>query len=181
MDDNKLYLPDGLPLKPMAPEWLTTSWPMSGLESNIASVITIAVIFILLAIAAFFAAFVAKTFLPNWMKSISKVLLITVGAGCIAGAGYTGVAWKQDNSITDHAMGVQVQKTTDWLKTKGASADNRAVWNLVCFYYDDRNSNCDGSHATVYYKGGPNKVRLEKQTDGSIAIYDYENLVPLIE
>lgn len=180
-NDNKLYMPDGLPLEPMDPVWFSELWPMNLLDSTIGSVIMVSGLFILLAAVFFGLAYVAKTFLPNWLKGFAKLVFILAGAASIAGAGMSGMSWSQDDNLSDKALGVQVTRTTDWLKTKNVSADNRAVWDLVCLYYDDRNKNCREQNATVYYKGQPEKVRLEKQTDGAVVLYDFENLVPLVE
>lgn len=180
-DDSKFYLPEGLPLEPIDPQWLSTRWPMDGLTTTIGSVILTITIFLLLAAGCFLLAFVCKTFLHKYLKGLFKVAFILAGAGMVAGAALAGYSWSQPNNVSDHSMGVQVTRTTDWLKTQGVSADNRAVWDLVCFYYDDRNKNCTESHPKVYYKGQSEKVRLEKQTDGTVVLYDYENLKPLVD
>ncbi len=179
-ENTNFYLPDGLPLEPIDPQWLSTNWPMDGLTSSISSVIIVGAIFLGLAVVCFLLALACKTFLPNWLKSFGKLVFILAGAGSIAAAGLSGFSWSQPNNISDHSMGVEVTRTTDWLRSQNVSADNRAVWDLICFYYDDRNKNCQENHPQVYYKGNPEKVRLEKQKDGTVILYDYENLSPLI-
>lgn len=178
---NKFYLPEGLPLNPVEPEWLSTAWPMNLLTTSIGSVVLVMAIFLGLAALSFLIAYLSKTFLKNrFLKGLGKFTFIITGVGLLAAIGISFMSWSQPASVSDAAMGVQVTRTTDWLKSQSVSADNQAVWDLVCFYYDDKNSNCREQTATVYYRGNPEKVRLEQQPDGNIILLDYENRAPLI-
>ncbi len=174
-------LPSGLPLEPGSPEWLTTHWPMVNLSTDIASVISIIAIFFGIGVVLLISAWLAKTFLPNWAKGLAKILLIVAACGSFVAGGLAGVSWSSDKAkISDYSLGVEVTRTTNWMKAQGVSADNRQVWDLVCFYYSDRNDNCRKKHPEVIYQGKKTSVRLEAQKDGSVILYDYQNKKPLV-
>lgn len=180
MEQDKFYLPDGLPLEPGNPAWLWDIFPYTKLDSSIGSLITVLALSLVLAVVCWGLSWVAKTFMPNFLKAISKALFILAGVGFLAGAGMATIQWNSENSISDESMGVQVTRTADWLKVQGVGADNRTIWDLVCNHYDNKNANCrEGQKVTVKYKQGDEKVRLERQSDGSIVLWDYERSMPM--
>lgn len=179
--ENKLYMPQGLPVNPVDPLWLSTSWPMSTLESSIASVISVMGIFAGIAIVAFILAVVAKTFLPKVLNRIVQFSLIAVAALGLAGAGLSLVSWNADNNISDHAMGVQVAKLMDWASVRGVTMDLQSAWDLTCGLYEEKNENCRDTHPTVQYQGESKEVRLERMPEGNVVLYDFEELIPFVQ
>lgn len=180
MEQNKFYLPDGLPLEAGNPTWLWDIFPYTKLDSSIGSLISVLALSLLFAVICWGLSWVSKTFLPNFLKLISKFLFILASVGFLVGGGLSTIQWNSENSISDESIGVQVTRTADWLKTQGVGADNRAIWDLVCNHYDNKNLNCRaGQKVVVKYKQKDEKVRLERQSDGSIILWDYEKSMPL--
>lgn len=181
MEQNStFYLPDGLPLEPGNPTWLWDIFPYTKLDSSIGSLIMVLALSLVIAVVCWGLSWIAKTFLPSFLKPVGKFLFILAGFGFIIGGGMSMVLWNGDDNISDKSLGVQVTRTADWLKTQEVSADNRTVWDLVCNHYDNRNANCrEGQKVTVKYKQTDQKVRLEGQSDGSIILWDYEKSMPM--
>lgn len=179
--NSDFYLPKGLPLEATTPEWLWEIYPFKNLDSSMGSLITMILIGVALAIASFGLSLLAKAFLPRVLKFIGKAFFVLLSLSLVAGV-VTGVmAWNAENNISDETLGKQVTRTSEWMKTQNVNADNRTIWDLVCFKYDNKNENCrDGAHATVTYKGQKKKVRLETQDDNSVILWDYEKSMPLI-
>lgn len=179
MANGDLNLPDGLKLKGMDPQWLTNLWPMNELDSSIGSIITTLSIYAGLFAGALILAYVAKSFLPRVLNKIVSTLLILGAVGVAVSAGFAFATWSQPDAVSDHALGVEVAKTTQWLSTQHVSMDNAQTWNLLCFYYEAKNANCKGTSPIAISKGQKIQVHLEKNADGSFYLYDFKNKIPL--
>lgn len=182
MADNTLFLPDGLELKQIEPTWLTGLWPMTSMDSSIGSIIMTLAIYLMILVAAIFLSYVAKATLPKILNKLVSLCFIAVALASLASGALAFATWNAEAPIGDKAMGVQVSKVTQWMSPQGVTADNRQTWNLVCHYYDQKNDNCDEDNVpTVMYKGKQEEVHLEKNEDGSIYLYIFEDKVPLVE
>lgn len=181
MDENKLYMPQGLPVNPIGPEWVGDLWPLSILDSSIGSVIMVIGICLGIAVAAFILSFIAKTFLPKVLNKMGQYLLILVGLAGLVGIGFTFMSWSAEDSISDVPLGQQVTRVIDWSNTKGVTMDLQSGWDLVCGYYDEKNSHCRDTHPTVQYKGVSKEVRLERVSEGNVVLYDFEELIPFVQ
>lgn len=174
-----LTLPDGLKLTPLGPEWLTSQWPMKELDSSIESIITTLGIYAGLLAAAFILMYMTKTFMPKILNKIFPFLCLVAAAAILASAYFSFTTWNQPKGISDHAMGVQATKVTNWASTQNVSMDNETVWKLLCFHYDSKNKHCKGETPSVYYRGAPVQVHFEKHSNGTVYLYDFKNKVPL--
>lgn len=174
-----LTLPDGLQLTPVGPEWLTSLWPMNELDSSIGSIITTLGIYAGLLAGAFILMYLTKTFMPKILNKIFPFLCLAAAAGILASAYFSFATWNQPKGISDHAMGIQATKVTNWASTQNVSMDNKTVWQLLCFRYDDKNKHCTKETPAVYYKGNPVQVHLETNSNGTVYLYDFKNKVPL--
>lgn len=182
MADNTLFLPDGLELEQIEPKWLTGLWPMTEMDSSIGSIIMTLAIYLVILIAAIFLSYVAKATFPKILNKLVSLAFIGVALAAIASGALAFATWSAEAPIGNKAMGTQVAKVTQWMSPQGVSADNRQTWNLVCHYYDQKNSNCDEDNVpTVMYKGQKREVHLEKNNDGSVYLYIFADKVPLVE
>lgn len=181
MDENKFYMPRGLPVNPVEPEWFSTTWPMNTLDSSIGGVITVLAIFLGISVVAFIFSYIAKTFLPKILNKMAQIAFILVAMVGLAGAGLSLMSWTADENISDKAMGQQVTRVIDWTTTKGVTMDLRSGWDLVCGYYEEKNSNCREAHPTVQYQGQTKEVRLERMAEGNVVLYDFEELTPFVQ
>lgn len=174
-----LTLPEGLELKSIGPEWLTSLWPMNELDSSINSIIMTLGIYTGLLVAALVLMYLTKTFMPKILNKIFPFLFMVAAVGILASAYFSFATWNQPKGISDHAMGIQATKVINWASTQNVSMDNETVWKLLCFHYDDKNQYCTGAIPSVYYKGSPVQVHLETNSNGTVYLYDFKNKVPL--
>lgn len=174
-----LILPDGLDLKPVGPEWLTSLWPMTDLDSSIGSIIATLGIYVGLLTAAFILMYLTKTFMPKILNKVFPFLFMVAAAGIVASAYFSFATWTQEKGISDYAMGIEATKVSNWALTQNVSMDNETVWKLLCFHYDGKNKYCSGATPTVYYQGTPVQVHLETNNNGTVYLYDFKNKVPL--
>lgn len=181
-NNNQLFLPDGLPVTASEPEWLSEAWPMSMLDSSIGSLIVVILIFAGLSAVFFLISLLSKAFLPHTLKGLVRAVFLLLGVGSLVASVLTVMSWNREHSIGDYDMGVQVLKVSEWLDTKGVQVDNRTAWDLVCEFYDEKNSHCRDQRVTVEYKKQREHVNLQRVPDGgNVALYDYEELVPLVQ
>lgn len=177
LSDN-FTIPDGLPLNPIDPQWLTHLWPTTSMNSSLGSVMLTLAIYVGLLVAALILFLVTKA-LPKWWGKIVPVLVFGVGA-VIAFGGYTAYGeWNTKQNINTDAMAVEVGKTAEWVNLQNISLDNRGAWDLVCTYYGDKNKYCRTINPTINYKGSIITIKLMKTENGSIQLVDAKTSSPV--
>ena len=178
LSDN-FTIPDGLPLNPIDPQWVTNLWPTTSMNSSLGSVMLTLAIYVGLLAAALILFLVAKA-LPKWWGHIVPVLVFGLGA-VIAFGGYTAYGqWNTKQNINTDAMAVEVGKTAEWVNLQNISLDNRGAWDLVCTYYADKNKYCRTINPTVNYMGNLIEIKLLKGEDGNLKLVDAKTSAPLL-
>lgn len=172
-------LPDGLAVNRLGPDWLKNLWPYNGLDSSLQSLMGTLAILVGLLAAALILSFIARG-LPRVLNVLGPLVGLTLAAAIAASGFFTVQSWQSPNAISDTTMTQAATTTSKWLTAKGADADNRQVWDLLCDYYHHKNHYCDSKKKPeVRWKGEMRTVKLLKQSNGSYELVDTKNQVPL--
>lgn len=172
-------LPDGLAVNRLGPEWLKNIWPYNALDSSLQSLMGTLAILVGLLAAALIISFVSRSF-PRVLNVILPIIGMSAAAVIAAMGFFTVQSWQSPKAISDTTMTQAATTTTQWLVAKGADADNRQVWDLVCEYYNHKNHYCNEDvKPVVRWKGELRTVKLTKMDNGTYELIDTKNQVPL--
>lgn len=172
-------LPDGLAVNRLGPEWLRNFWPYNSLDSSLQSLMGTLAILVGLFAAALIIAFIARAF-PRFLNVLVPLIGVSVAAVIGLTAFFTVQSWQSPQAISDATMTQATTTTSKWLVSKGADADNRQVWDLVCEYYNHKNHYCNEEvKPAVRWKGEMRTVKLVKMDNGTYELIDTKNQVPL--
>lgn len=174
-----LNLPDGLALQGFVPEWLQNIWPLTLLNSSVPSVVVVFLILVGLVVVLLIAAAVSRG-LPKVLNVIAPALCLILLGGTI----YTGYiayqTWSNPNSISTASLNAATNETNRWLTQRGIYTDPRTITELVCSYYDKKNTVCIGAgNPLISVNGSTMRVRLAKGTDGRVQLYNASTNQPV--
>lgn len=176
---NVFTLADGLGINPIGPDWLTHVWPFTILNSSLMSIMTVLAIYVGLIIACIIFGFVSRA-MPKFLNILVPVLAWSSAIFFAASGVFAYQSWSQPSAIADTAISKTANETAVWLSGKGVSATSQQVWDLTCEFYGWKNHYCTPDlEPTITDQGMSRRVRMLKQSNGTIILMDTKNQVEI--